>query len=75
MAGGVFSWWYQEGLKDIKGISLNHQAPWAKNVYWMVCSELDGYTENQRDEFIQKLKSKNIDSRPSFLSSVRHAYV
>lgn len=58
--------WYQDGLKDIKGIRLNHQAPWAKNVYWMVCLELDGFSESQRDDFIQKLKSKNIDSRPYF---------
>jgi perosamine synthetase len=58
--------WYQKELKDIKGIKLNYQASWAKNVYWMVCLELDGFTENQRDEFIQKLKVKNIDSRPYF---------
>lgn len=58
--------WYQDGLKEVKGIKLNHQAPWAKNVYWMVCLELDGCSESQRDEFIQKLKNKNIDSRPYF---------
>jgi len=58
--------WYQEGLKDIKGIRLNRQEFWAKNVYWMVCLEIDGYQESQRDEFIQKLKAKNIDSRPYF---------
>jgi perosamine synthetase len=54
--------WYKEGLKDIKGIRLNYQAPWAKNV----CLELDGYNESKRDEFIQKLKAQNIDSRPYF---------
>ncbi len=58
--------WYQDGLKDIKGIKLNYQTSWAKNVYWMVCLELNGYTESQRDEFIQKLKNQNIDSRPYF---------
>lgn len=58
--------WYQEALKSVKGIRLNHQATWAKNVYWMVCLELDGYSESQRDEFIQKLKTQNIDSRPYF---------
>ncbi len=58
--------WYQDGLNDLQGIRLNHQASWAKNVYWMVCLELDKYTESQRDEFIQKLKAKNIDSRPYF---------
>lgn len=58
--------WYQDRLKDVKGIRLNYQAPWAKNVYWMVCLELDRYDESQRDELIQKLKTKNIDSRPYF---------
>lgn len=58
--------WYQEGLKDVKGARLNRQATWAKNVYWMVCLELDSYNESQRDEFIQKLKTKGIDSRPYF---------
>ena len=58
--------WYQDGLKDVEGIRLNHQASWAKNVYWMVCLELDKCNETQRDEFIKKLKAKNIDSRPYF---------
>lgn len=58
--------WYQDGLKDIEGIKLNYQTSWAKNVYWVVCLELDGYKESQRDEFIQKLKDQNIDSRPYF---------
>lgn len=58
--------WYEEELKYVKNISLNRQAPWAKNVYWMVCLELSGYDEKRRDEFIRKLKEKNIDSRPYF---------
>ena len=58
--------WYMECLKDIPNIKLNHQASWAKNVYWMVCIELDDYLELQRDELILKLKEKGIDSRPFF---------
>lgn len=58
--------WYKEGLQNIQGIRLNHQAPWAKNVYWMVCLEFYAYSETQRDELIQKLKAKDIDSRPYF---------
>jgi perosamine synthetase len=58
--------WYQKGLTNTKGIRLNYQANWAKNVYWMVCLEVDGYTENQRDELIKNLKIKGIDSRPYF---------
>ncbi len=58
--------WYQNLLNDVEGIRLNHQASWAKNVYWMVCLELDGYAENQRDDLIKDLKTKGIDSRPYF---------
>lgn len=58
--------WYSDELKNVKGIKLNYQASWAKNVYWMVCLEFDGYTEERRDYFIQKLKEVGIDSRPYF---------
>ena len=58
--------WYQAGLKDIKGIRLNQQADWAKNVYWMVCLEIYGYSESQRDAVISQLKLNAIDSRPYF---------
>lgn len=58
--------WYKEGLKDIEGIKLNYEAPWAKNVYWMVCFEVEGYKEKQRDELMKKLREKNIDTRPYF---------
>jgi perosamine synthetase len=58
--------WYQDGLKNTKGIRINQQATWAKNVYWMICLEIFGYTERERDELIQQLRLKNIDSRPYF---------
>ena len=58
--------WYQDGLKHTKGIRINQQATWAKNVYWMICLEVYSHTENQRDELISLIKSKNIDSRPYF---------
>ncbi len=58
--------WYQQGLINTQGIRLNHQASWAKNAYWLVCLEVYGYTESQRDDLIKQLKTKNIDSRPYF---------
>ena len=58
--------WYKNGLKDLQGIRLNSQATWAKNVYWQVCVEIEGYTETMRDGLCKKLKSKKIDSRPYF---------
>lgn len=58
--------WYQAGLKSINGIRLNQQAPWAKNVYWLICLEVDGYSESQREALMNQLKLNNIDSRPYF---------
>ncbi len=58
--------WYQAGLKHTKGIRLNQQANWAKNVYWMVCLEIYSFNEGQRDELINQLKMNAIDSRPYF---------
>ncbi len=58
--------WYKDGLKEIPNIKLNSQRDGYKNVYWMVCLELNNFDESQRDQFIIKLKEKNIDSRPYF---------
>ena len=58
--------WYQEGLKDVKEIKLNHQASWASTIYWVICLELNGYDESKRDALMQILKTKNIDTRPYF---------
>ena len=58
--------WYEEELGDISGIKINYQAIWAKNIYWMICLEIENFNEIKRDEFIQKLKKYGIDSRPYF---------
>ena len=58
--------WYRDALADFPGIKLNPQASWATNVYWMVCVEVDNYSENQRDALISVLKTHDIDSRPYF---------
>jgi len=58
--------WYQEELGNVSGLKLNYEATWAKNVYWTICLEIDGFVESERDDFMLKLKAKNIDSRPYF---------
>ena len=58
--------WYKERLGNFKGIKMNYQARWAKNVYWMICLENENFDEFKRNEFIQKLKKYGIDSRPYF---------
>ena len=58
--------WYQEGLKTVKGIKLNHQSSWATTVYWVICLERKSYNESKRDALMKILKTKNIDTRPYF---------
>ncbi len=58
---------YTERLKDIKGLTLPVEEPWAKNVYWMYGIVLDESTGFNAAEFANKLKEKGIDTRPFFL--------
>ena len=58
--------WYAESLGKRTDFRLNPQAPWAKNVYWMVCLLLDKRTRISRDDLIVQLRSRGIDSRPFF---------
>jgi len=60
--------YYNNLLKEIQGITLPPEAPWAKNVYWMytilINEEILGIT---RDEMMKKLEEYGIDSRATFL--------
>ena len=47
-------------------LSLNREAPWAKNAYWMVCVEAEGLTDSMRQALITALRERGIDSRPYF---------
>ncbi len=61
----IFSW-YQEGLKGLPNIELNHEAPWARSIYWMSSIFLHEDAGITRDEMCAKLKARNIDTRPVF---------
>jgi perosamine synthetase len=61
----IFSW-YEESLFGIKNLFINRTYPWATNAYWLIAMEIEGFNENQRDEFMEKLKRKGVDSRPFF---------
>lgn len=58
---------YRSLLQGVKGLTLQPELPWARSVYWMH-SVLVDETEFgcSRDELMQKLKEKGIDSRPFF---------
>ncbi len=52
---------YNGLLKDVSGIVLPVEKPWAKNVYWMYSILVD-----ERDELMKRLKDKGIETRPFF---------
>lgn len=58
--------WYREGLGLCPGIRLNIEASGATNVYWMVCLEVPGMTEDTRAQFMAGLRAQGVDSRPYF---------
>jgi len=59
--------WYSQALKNVEGLELNKTSAWATNSYWLICMRYNGWrTELERDQFMIKLKSEGIDSRPFF---------
>lgn len=66
--------WYSEGLKNLDGVTLNKRnTKFEKSIYWMSSIILDKNFGITRDELMEKLREKNIDSRPLFpqMSSFR----
>jgi len=58
--------WYQIYLGSHPCVRLNRTAPWAKNVFWQVCLEVEGWTYAKRDDFMRSLSERGIESRPYF---------
>jgi perosamine synthetase len=61
----IFSWYHEE-LEGLEQVKLNYETSWARSIYWMVSICLDESVDMRRDELMQKLKGKNIDTRPVF---------
>ena len=57
---------YREVIETSDHVRLNFTANWAKSAYWMVCLEVDHFTDQTRGQFMQRLKARGIDSRPYF---------
>lgn len=58
---------YSKKLKDIKGLQLPVEKPYAKNVYWMYNILLIGHLKGKRGEIMEKLLEKGIETRESFI--------
>ena len=62
----IHSWYYQE-LHGIEGIQVSKRSNYVEcSNYWMTSIVLNGDFKVGRDEVMQRLKEKGIDSRPFF---------
>jgi len=59
--------YYNELLKDIKGITLPTEKPEVENCYWLYSVVVEDEYGVTRDELIKKLKEHGIESRPFFM--------
>jgi len=58
---------YNKGLKDIPGLILTVEEPWAKNVYWMYGVLLNENLGIDAKGFAGQLHEHGVDTRPFFL--------
>ena len=61
--------WYEENLKDLiekDFISIQPEMPWAKNVYWMTSILLGDKFSMKRNDLMDALEQKGIQTRPVF---------
>jgi perosamine synthetase len=66
---------YKRELKGIEHVSLNRTSNWAHNSYWLICLEIENYTEIERDNLMLRLKEKMVDSRPYFYPMSMMPYI
>jgi perosamine synthetase len=60
--------YYQQHLEHVPGVTLQPEASYAKNVYWMNGITIDRARFGlSRDELALRLREKGIDSRPFFV--------
>jgi len=68
--------WYKEALAAIPGIQLNRTSEWATNSYWLICMEYENWkSEQDRDNFMLRLKANGVDSRPYFYPMTQMPYL
>ncbi len=58
---------YNERLKEVSGLQLPIEKPWAKNVYWMYGIVVNPETGYDARRLGQKLNEYNIETRPFFI--------
>ena len=54
-------------IKDVKGIRLPVEKEWAKNVYWMYSILVEDEFGMSRDELMEELEKKGVETRRFFI--------
>ena len=57
---------FQRELAQLPELTLNRESPWATSAVWLTCVEIAGLDEKKREELMQHLRQKGIDTRPYF---------
>jgi perosamine synthetase len=57
---------YGSLLKNVPGITLPKEAPWAKHVYWLYTVLIDDGFKISRNRVMQELALRGIETRPVF---------
>jgi perosamine synthetase len=57
---------YRQGFKQVPGIVLPAEEPWAKSVYWLYSILLKPELNKKRDDLIAYLSRAEVESRPVF---------
>ena len=58
---------YNKYLNDVEGITLPVEKEWAKNVYWMYGILIEDNFSMSRDDLMEKLREKEIETRAFFM--------
>ena len=58
---------YEKGLKGVSGLRLPIEKSWAKNVYWMYGVLVEPALGLGRDELMERLKQRGIETRSFFI--------
>ena len=58
---------YTRRLKDIEGLKLPVEEPWARSVYWMYGVVLSEQKDIEASQFAERLRERGVETRPFFL--------
>jgi perosamine synthetase len=58
--------WYAQELGHLDGVTVKRSSAWAMPSCWLMCVEIDGLNELRREDLMQRLRKRGVDSRPFF---------